>query len=51
MQVTIEINKTKTDTMSIEAWNEIGKLKGYCKANKLLMIEITNIEYKPKQLK
>lgn len=51
MTVTIEINKTKTDTMSIEAWNEIGKLKGYCKANKILMTEVTNIEYTPNQPK
>lgn len=45
MQVKIEIDKVKTVTIPIEEWITKGRLKGYCKANKILMTQITNIEY------
>lgn len=51
MQVKIEIDKSKVVTIAIDDWVKIGKLKGYCKANKILMTQITNIEYIPNQPK
>jgi len=47
MKVTITFNSLPTVTMSIDQWVEIGKIRGYCKANKIRVTEINQIEYTP----
>lgn len=47
MQVTISFNNKPPVSLTIDEWLKTGKIKGYCKANKIKKSEITEINYEP----